>query len=288
MRTIVICTLIVIAFWAVFSLIAIRPYLPDLWRYAWWRLTSPPAVVGKVVSGDATIHYRISGQGAPLVLLHGGLSSSIDWYALLPGLSRQFQVISIDSRGHGQSTLGHQPYTYHLLADDVIAVLDELDIRSADVAGWSDGGNTALMLALYYSERIKRVVAISANAHLDGLTPEASDHIDRIDPERPPLIFRVLYIIQSPHPSRLIKLRSDVLALWQSGLHFTCEDLNRVTSPVLLIIGQNDDVALDHAQEMRDCLRQADLHVLPAVGHTVPQSAPERVLALMLDFLTKH
>ena len=203
-------------------------------------------------------------------------------------MSRQFRVISIDSRGHGQSTLGHQPYSYRLLSADVIAVLDELSIASADVAGWSDGGNAALMLALHYSGRVKRVIAISANAHPDVLTPEATDQIEGIDPERPPLFFRALYFIQSPYPSRLTKLRREVLAMWQSGRIFTCEELATISAPVLLMIGENDAVALSHAEEMQDCIGQARLEVLATVGHSVPQSASERVLSLMQDFLMEN
>ena len=284
MRTTVLLTLLATGAIAVICLSFARPYLPDLWRFAWWRVLSPPALTGEVNSGDASIHYRVSGQGEPLLLLHGGLSSSLDWYAQLPELSRHFKVVSIDSRGHGQSTLGHQTYGYSLLADDVIAVMDELRIADADIAGWSDGGNIAQLLARNQPKRDRRVMAISANAHPDGLTRQASELIQGIDPEKPPLLMQALYFFQSPHPSRLVRLRREVLSMWQRGPHFSCEDLNSISAPVALMIGENDDIARGHAEQMLACLQHGSLDVLSSVGHSVPQSAPGRVLTRMLQF----
>lgn len=279
-------TLILTATLIAVGIYAARPYLPDLWRFAWWRLSSPTVLSGDVISGDALIHYRVHGQGQPLLLLHGGLSSSLDWYAQLPELSRQFKVVSIDSRGHGHSTLGQQPYGYTLLANDVLAVMDQLGLSSADVAGWSDGGNIALLLAQRHPERVRRVLAISANAHPDGLTDEASDTIKGMNPEKPPRLKQLLYFLQSPHPSRLVALRRAVLAMWQYGPHFSCDNLSQISAPVLLMIGENDDIALEHAEHMLSCLPHGTLEVLDSVGHSVPQSAPQRVLRRMLRFFS--
>lgn len=260
-------------------------HVSNILRYAWWRWNTSAVIDRRVNSGDASIQVRVFGSGQPLILLHGGLSSSLDWYAQMPELARRFRIVCIDSRGHGGSTLGHQRYTYRQLMDDVLAVMNDLGIESAAFAGWSDGANIALMLARYHPQRVGRVIAISANAHPQGLTTDAQSEIAGIDPENPPWLLRIVYFMQSPSPSAIVNLRRKVLKLWQNGPHFSCTDLHEISKPVLLLIGQHDLVALQHAQQMRECLGNAVLEVLDGVGHSVPRSAPRIVLSRMLGFL---
>ena len=85
------------------------------------------------------------------------------------------RVIVVDSRGHGRSTRDTRHYGYDLMADDIIALLDKLEIPVADIVGWSDGGILSLDLAMRYPARIRRVFAFAANTRPDGLIPNGSD-----------------------------------------------------------------------------------------------------------------
>lgn len=78
----------------------------------------------------ASIYYEIVGQeGAPaLLLLHGGFGDMEDFNGLLPGLTRRFRVIGVDSRGHGRSTLGELPLTYQRLQEDVEQLVGRLKL----------------------------------------------------------------------------------------------------------------------------------------------------------------
>jgi pimeloyl-ACP methyl ester carboxylesterase len=88
-------------------------------------------------------------------------------------------VILVDTRGHGESGLGDVELSYRLFAADAIQVMNHLGIERINVIGWSDGANTALLLARYWPERIDRVVAISGNSDPSGLTPAArSDNLN--------------------------------------------------------------------------------------------------------------
>jgi pimeloyl-ACP methyl ester carboxylesterase len=109
----------------------------------------PDADSDGVVDHDgAEIWYATYGAGPAVILLHGGLGHSGNWgYQVADLVASGRQVVVIDSRGHGRSTRDDQPFTYELMAADVLAVMDHLEIDKAALVGWSDGACTALILA---------------------------------------------------------------------------------------------------------------------------------------------
>jgi pimeloyl-ACP methyl ester carboxylesterase len=102
---------------------------------------------GFVENKGSRIWYSVYGDGAPLILLHGGLGHSGNWGHQVPALIEGgYRVVLIDSRGHGRSTRDHQPYSYELMASDVLAVMNLLNLEKAALIGWSDGACTAMVL----------------------------------------------------------------------------------------------------------------------------------------------
>ena len=115
-------------------------------------------VQGYVEIDRARIWYATYGSGSPVILLHGGLGHSGNWGYQVPALiDGGYRVIVIDSRGHGRSTRDARPYTYELMASDLLAVMDKLDLERAALVGWSDGACTALILADKAPVRVGRV-----------------------------------------------------------------------------------------------------------------------------------
>src|SRR5262245_11970484 len=105
---------------------------------------------------DLDLYYEIHGEGPPLVLLHGLGSSSADWGLQLPEFSARYRVITVDLRGHGQSQpAGGRNITVPQMADDVAALLDELNLRAAGVVGLSLGGCTGQLLAARHPEALR-------------------------------------------------------------------------------------------------------------------------------------
>jgi pimeloyl-ACP methyl ester carboxylesterase len=128
------------------------------------------------------IHYELDGSGPPLVLLHGGFSSSAFWRidGYVDGLRDDHQLVLIDIRGHGQSDKPHEPEAYwsSVLASDVLAVLDEIGLASASLCGFSLGANTALRVAASYPDRVDAIAAIGSGpgqVGFAGLSPEEED-----------------------------------------------------------------------------------------------------------------
>lgn len=104
----------------------------------------------------------------PLLILHGNSQSLAVFYPFLRTFLPDFQVILMDSRGHGRSRLSVHTalhgFSTEDMADDVIALLNHLHLSSVHLLGFSDGANIGLEIACKYPERLKTLICISANA----------------------------------------------------------------------------------------------------------------------------
>jgi len=122
---------------------------------------------GSVHHQAARLWYSSYGTGLPVFLLHGGLGNSGNWAYQLPLMvNAGYRVVLIDSRGHGRSTRDTRPYTYELMASDVVAVMDGLDVDRAALVGGSDGACTGLVLARVVPERVMGVFFFACNMDL--------------------------------------------------------------------------------------------------------------------------
>ncbi len=116
-------------------------------------VVAPPAPVATTAAiNDIELYYEIYGSGPPLILIHGGLGNTGYWDKQIPIFAEHYQVIALDSRGHGRSTFNEEPIGYALMTADVVALMDYLEIATADIVGWSDGGIIGLDLAINYPE----------------------------------------------------------------------------------------------------------------------------------------
>ena len=128
---------------------------------------------GYLTTSGAEIYYEQYGSGTPLLILHGNSQSLAVFYPFLRTFLPDFQVILMDSRGHGRSRLSVHTalhgFSTEDMADDVIALLNHLHLSSVHLLGFSDGANIGLEIACKYPERLKKLICISANASPDGL-----------------------------------------------------------------------------------------------------------------------
>lgn len=263
------------------------PLSSNVIRYVWWRtFPDTPATEGYVQSGDAKIYYQTFGDGPPVVLLHGGMSSSLDWFAVVPRLSRQHRTILIDLRGHGRSGMGKTRFTYRLLAQDIRSVLDRLAVERSDIVGWSDGGNVAMLFALDYPNRIQRLITISANFNPSGLTDEAVALTADAPAAGQSIVARLLYELRSATPARWGRLKAKVSRMWKNYPQLQEEDLSAIRAPTLVVIGSDDYVLQSHAKKMVEAIPGSELLVLPQTGHAIPRTAPDALLENINRFLS--
>ena len=97
---------------------------------------------------DITHHYIEQGSGEPLILLHGNGEDGSYFAHQMEPFSRHFRVIALDTRGHGKTPRGEAPFTIRQFAEDLHGFMDAHGIDRADLLGFSDGGNIAMVFAL--------------------------------------------------------------------------------------------------------------------------------------------
>ncbi len=120
----------------------------------------------------ATIHYKVVGEGPPLLLIMGFGVDHTGWMLQVPWLSRSHQCVLVDNRGIGQSEAPPGPYSMTQMVDDSLAVLDACGIDQAHVLGLSMGGMIALNLALNHPERVNKLILACTTAHLGAFGEE--------------------------------------------------------------------------------------------------------------------
>lgn len=249
----------------------------------------PDGASGYVSVGGARLFYQVRGAGPWLLLLHGGLSSSAEFDAIIPELARQYRVLAIDRRGHGRSSDSAAPFAYATMAAEVKAVADALGVPSAAVLGFSDGGVVALHLAGAHPAFVTRLVAIGAHASLDGLTPEVRDLMkeqmtaETLAKTAPGV--EQGYRARSPNPDTFATFLAKSQAMWRHDPHVAFADLARIQAPTLVLAGERDSVRLDHVMDIRRQLKNGSLCILPGATHTVLFQQPHVVLPIILEFL---
>ncbi len=258
-------------------------------RYLTWQLTQGRSGEhGYVTLKDCRIYYEVHGSGAPVILLHGGLTSVAAWFAELPLLAKQFRVVAIDLRGHGRSTLGDQPFTYRLLAEDIVRVMQALDVPSAHIVGWSDGGNVGLTLAVYNPQRVRRLITLGANYHPDGLTVAAQQSLAAATPANHPFMTRLWYQWLSPDPDDWETLWHRTTTMWRNYPHLSRQDLATIKSPTLIVQGEFDTVSIEHSRAMVSAIANAKLVIIPGEGHNLLFDAPDQIAEIIDNFLVQR
>src|SRR5207342_3075486 len=127
------------------------------------------------------MYYEVHGDGPPLLLLHGGTGSIPERW--IPFFADRFQVIAIEQMGHGRTAdRVDRPFHYHDMAEDTVELMRHLELESAAVVGYSDGGIIGLHLAIAHPELVAKLAVTGTNARFDGYTAENQEETRTFDP----------------------------------------------------------------------------------------------------------
>lgn len=234
------------------------------------------------INGHPTWVHDQGGPGAPLLLLHGGMSNSdVMLGSIGAGLSERYRVIAFDRRGHGFTADTEAPFHYSDMASEAVGVLEQVVGGPAHLVGWSDGANTALLVALARPELVHKLVAIGANYHFEGVLP-----FDMV-PEAP--LAQELgsaYAARSPDGAgHLEVVLEKTFTMYASEPTLTGADLAGISHPVLVAAGDDDMVALSHTVSLYEALPAGQLAIIPGASHALPLEQPDVLTGLILRFL---
>ncbi len=240
-------------------------------------LALPAATAEGYVQHDgAQIWYATYGHGSPVILLHGGLGHSGNWGYQVPALiASGYRTILIDSRGHGRSTRDARPFTYELLASDVLAVMDTLELDQAAVVGWSDGACTALILATMAPTRVAGVFFFACN-----MDPSGTKELDTSNPVLGRCFGRHVkdYARLSATPDDFKAFAGAVSLMQETQPNYTADDLAEIRVPVTIVQSEHDEfIKREHAEYLARSIPGADLVILPGVTHFAPLQRPEAI-----------
>ena len=243
-----------------------------------------------------SMYYEVSGEGEPIVVLHGAYMNIPGMGDIIPMLAETHRVYALEFQGHGRTTDIDRPITYEALADDVAAFMDAMEIERADLFGYSMGAGAALQMGIRHPERVDQLVLASVSYDVRGLQPEFEQMLPQMTPEimlgtpletayrelAPEGDFRALV-------DKLIALEHEPQA-WET-------DVAALEAPALLIAGDSDVVTLEHVVAMFRLLGggamgdmgnpppASRLAILPATSHTAVINQPELLHALIEPFL---
>ncbi|QSY95447.1 alpha/beta hydrolase [Rhizobium bangladeshense] len=242
----------------------------------------PASVEGHVGRAGARIWYASYGTGPAVILLHGGLGHSGNWGYQVPVLlGSGRRVVLIDSRGHGRSTRDASPYTYELMAADVLAVMDELRLETAAFVGWSDGACIALILAMTAPSRVEGVFFFACNMDPSGtLEFVATPVIDRCFARH-----AKDYAALSATPDDFNSFVEAVSLMMGTEPNYQADDLGRIRLPVAIVLGENDEfIKAEHAEYLASTIPNAQMIYLPGVSHFAPLQRPAEFNAAIISF----
>ena len=211
----------------------------------------------------------------PVLLLHGGFSSSDDWGFETPLLMKTHKVIVADSRGHGRSTLGEQPLSYELMANDIVQLMDTLKIKQLSVVGWSDGGIIGLIMAMKYPGRINKLFTYGANFNHSGEKQEKMDSATASMAARFMARAKANYHRLSSTPEGFDKLKSALRELYGKAPDLDTNGLKKINIPTTIACGQYEQFyTLAHFTTLAKLIPGARLLVIPDVSHGGPLQHP--------------
>lgn len=191
------------------------------------------------------LYYEKTGEGKPLILLHGNGEDHKIFDKLTDGLKKQYTIYAIDSRGHGNSTKV-KALDYDSMAEDIAGFIVALQLEKPILYGFSDGGILGLMIAFRHPELLSKLIVSGANIQPDGVKKR---HI---------FLFKIIYFLTRSRNFKLMLTQPDIKP----------EELGNITAETLVLAGSNDMIDEKHTRLIAKAIPQSTLEILSGETHS--------------------
>lgn len=213
---------------------------------------------------DIQLHYIEQGKGDPLILLHGNGGDSSYFEHQIAYFSKKYRVIAVDTRGHGRTPRGTKPFTIRQFADDLNLFMDEMQIKSAHILGFSDGGNIALVFALKYPQRVRKLILNAANLYPTGV--KASCML--------PIMLKYPIAVKNSGKSEEARRHAELQTLLVNDPFVKPAELSALKMKTLVIVGTKDLIKPSHTKIIVSNIPNAKL-VKVEGGHGIAAENPD-------------
>jgi pimeloyl-ACP methyl ester carboxylesterase len=254
----------------------------------WWqRLIHKRAItpIDSYVEMDGHTFFMrewpgIKPSGAPILLLHGGLSSTQGWdYAMVPGLIHNHHIYAFDRSAHGRTGAREGYFHFDFQTAECIAFIEKFIKQPVKLVGWSDGAIISLMIGIQRPELVESIVSIGANYNWDcGLT--LTDAVIEISEES-----RAKWRAMSPDPDHMQEeIIRTAMEVWRTEPTMTTDDLAKINAPTLVLTGDDEPFSQHHTIYLYQSLPNGKLAIIPGASHAVMKERPEMVSLMINDF----
>ncbi len=243
------------------------------------------------------MYYEIHGEGTPLVLIHGGGSTiQTSFGKILPILAQHYKVIAVELQAHGHTSDRDSAESFEQDADDVAALLRSLKINKAHILGFSNGGNTAMQIAIRHADLINKLVPVSSFYKREGMIAGFWEGMQQATLENMPKLLKTYYLqINNDQKGLQTMFNKDKERMLQFK-DWSDEALQSIKVPTLLVVADNDVVTTEHAVKMSHIIPNAQLMILPGthgsfIGEVCTaeegSQKPEATVVMIKEFLDK-
>ena len=241
------------------------------------------------------MYYEIQGTGNPLVLIHGGGSTITTTFGtIMPQLAKTHQVIAVELQAHGHTSDRSTPETFIQDADDVAELLKQLNIPKADIFGFSNGGQTAMEIAIRHPDKVRKLILSSTFFKRDGAPAWFWEMMAHAKFSDMPQVYKDAFAKINPDPAALFNMFSKDAQRMQTFKDWKEEDIKSIQAPALVVIGNQDLPTPEHAIVMSRLLPHGYLTILPGthgsyIGEVMTppgdSKIPEFFVAIVNEFL---
>lgn len=219
-------------------------------------------------------YYKEAGEGFPLILLHGNGENHEYFIHQITRFSKTHRVLALDTRGHGKTPRGDAPFTIAQFAEDLKVFLGEQGIEKADILGFSDGGNIAMVFAMKYPNCVRNLILNGAN--LDSKGVKASVQIPIT------IGYRITSLFASKSPKA--RQNAELLGLMVHDPNVKPEDLRKIKARTLVIAGTKDMIKRSHTELIARSIKDAELVFLEG-DHFIANKRAEAFNGVVERFL---
>ncbi|MCC6515730.1 MAG: alpha/beta hydrolase [Chitinophagales bacterium] len=226
----------------------------------------------KFKSGYASVnglkmYYEIYGKGKPLVLIHGGGSTiQTSFGRIIPLLSKTRLLICVELQAHGRTEDRNTPLSFEQDADDVVSLLINLNLHKVDILGFSNGGMTALQIAIRHPQMCHKVIAGSVLLKRDGAFQGFWNFMNSATFEHMPQTYKNAFLQVNPDSVKLQTMNDKCTQRMINLQDFSDEQLKAIKCPVLLINADHDIATNENIVAMSQLIPNCQLAIIPG-GH---------------------
>lgn len=232
-----------------------------------------------IKSGSASICYEVfeNPDKDVLVLLHGNGESRKHFAKHIQLLKDDFHIVAVDSRGHGDSGFGSNSLSLSMMVIDLERILDELALDKVNILGFSDGANVAMMFAIKFPERVKKLILVGGNLNFKGMNMHTRFWVT----------FGYYFTKLAGYIDKKNKTYNEFYFIMYKEPNIPPEQLSVINCPTLVMAGTNDMIRTEHTKLIAKSIKNAELDLIENADHFYIYKEYEKFCKKAKDFLLK-